>query len=65
MELLAGAFLAEIRSEWLQLEEPQQREELSDAVLYWSSGEAPFIARFKCEAGSGNTRGALLEKGLA
>jgi hypothetical protein len=64
MELVAGAVFAEIRSEWLNLEESQQREELSDAILYRRARKAPLVGGFECEAGSGHTSSALLERKL-
>ena len=63
MQLPARALLAEIRSERLHLEEPQQGEELSDTVLNGRPGKTPFVCRLEREARLGHTCRALLDGG--
>jgi hypothetical protein len=53
IESRTWALLAEVARKWLDVEEANERKELADPVLKWSTGQAPFVVSFQSKAGFG------------
>jgi hypothetical protein len=61
IESRAWALLAEVAGKWADVEETDQGKEFANAILQWSSGQAPLVIGLQRETGLGRSGSTLLQ----